>query len=86
MDDRIFDLEQQILQCWHVTDDLKLLAEQIMDSPDFTDMPSELVDKLANLVGGLEHVYDMRFQKCWETFEKHCQQYHTYRRAWDEPF
>ena len=37
----IFDLEQTLLNCWQVTDDVKDAAEYISDDPDFIDMPPE---------------------------------------------
>ena len=53
MSDR-FDLEQQILECWKVTDDIKLFAEQA---------PSE--EKWQ----ALKTYYDAKFEQLWATFE-----------------
>ena len=61
MSDR-FDLEQQILQLWHVTDDLQLLYENVMDN----DMSR---DDIANALLGLKSIYNMKFAKCFSTFE-----------------
>lgn len=57
-----FDLEKQILDCWHIVDDLELLEELILDGD-----PS--VDELANLVLGLKSLYRLKFEKCFNTFE-----------------
>ena len=53
MSDR-FDLEQQLLDCWKLTDDIKLLAE--------SDAPSTVFAALAS-------VYEFKFEQLWQTFE-----------------
>jgi hypothetical protein len=58
MSDR-FDLEQQIMECWKVTDDIKLFAEQ---------NPSE--EKWQ----ALKTYYDAKFEQLWDTFETMCRQ------------
>ena len=72
----IFDLEQQIMKCWEMTDDIRNAAEYIYDSPDFINMPGEYSDKIVNLLFGIEEVYKRRFEKCWSTFESVCKEYH----------
>lgn len=57
MSDR-FDFEQQMLKCWDICQDLHLLAEQ-----------HENDDELCNKILGIQHVYDMRFNKLWDIFE-----------------
>lgn len=58
MTDR-FDLEQQILECWKVTDDIPLFAKQD---------PSE--EKWQ----ALSIYYNAKFEQLWETFETMCQE------------
>lgn len=53
MTDR-FDLEQQILECWKITDDISLLEEQ---GANVADMVS------------LACVYEYKFKQLWKTFE-----------------
>lgn len=53
MKDR-FDLEQDILDCWKLTDDINLLADRTLNSEDFR---------------ALAKVYEYKFNKLWETFE-----------------
>jgi hypothetical protein len=55
----IQDLEQEVLRCWEVTQDLDLLAQEY-----------EHDDDICNRVLGIKHVYDMRFNKAWDTYEK----------------
>ena len=61
MSDR-FDLEQNILDCWKITDDVNLLYKNVMEE--------ELdKDKISNVLLGLQAIYSMRFEQLWETFE-----------------
>ena len=61
MSDR-FDLEQNILDCWKITDDVNLLYKNVMEE--------ELdKDKISNILLGLQAIYSMRFEQLWETFE-----------------
>lgn len=62
MTDR-FVLEQDILNCWHVTDDLDILATYAMES-DKIDR-----DQLANMLLGMKDLYHLKFEKCFNTFE-----------------
>jgi hypothetical protein len=74
--DKIFDLEQSIMQCWNVVDDIKLITEQVYDRPEpLTE------DELGNLLMGLESMYQLKFDKCFREFEEVCKQYHTYRKT-----
>lgn len=50
-----FELEQQILQCWHVTDDIKMFVGQ-------TSVTIEDWQALAQ-------VYEIKFQTMFELFE-----------------
>lgn len=59
-----FDFEQEILNCWNVTDDLKMLMERHLDGPrPLTE------DELSNALLGLITLYNMKFERMWETFE-----------------
>ena len=50
-----FDFEQDIMQCWGIIDDLKMLIEQ--DAINRTTAEALTV------------LYDARFQRVWATFE-----------------
>lgn len=54
-----FDLEQQILECWRVTDDIALFVGQ---------SPSEEKWK------ALQTYYDAKFEQLWATFETMCKE------------
>lgn len=60
MTDR-FDLEQEIMHCWNVCDDIQLLL-------DSWDKLSE--DAKLNFLIGLKQMYQLKFERQWDTFEK----------------
>lgn len=62
MTDR-FDLEQQIMECWNITKDIQLLRVTISDKIVTQDFQE-------NYLLGLETIYETKFEKLWETFEK----------------
>jgi len=58
-----FELEQDILNAWKITDDISMLYENILED--------EHIDKdtIANALLGLQTIYSMRFERMWNTFE-----------------
>jgi hypothetical protein len=52
-----FDLEQQILQCWQITDDISMMEAQGANVADMTSLAC---------------VYEYRFRQLWATFERMC--------------
>jgi hypothetical protein len=54
MTDR-FDLEQQILDCWKITDDIPMMESQGANTADMTSLAC---------------VYEFKFKKLWEIFEQ----------------
>jgi hypothetical protein len=65
----IQDLEQEVLRCWEVTQDLKLLAEVVNNGSDHTDT-----------VKGIAQVYELRFEKAWNTYEYLVDEYYSLRK------
>ena len=59
MSDR-FDLEQQILECWKVSDDIRTVLEHGSEK-----------DMTANFEA-LARLTDIRFEKLWYIFEQMC--------------
>jgi hypothetical protein len=59
MTDR-FDLEQEIMRCWNVTEDI----QNLLASEDLT------TDQQQNYLLGLATIYEVKFQKLWDVFEK----------------
>ena len=62
-----FDLEAKIMECWNVTSDIKVVYEEHLDSP--TPMNE---DELANILIGMEYLYNRKFQRLWQAFEDVC--------------
>lgn len=58
-----FELEQQILDCWGITDDLDILFEATLDAQLSRD-------KIANIVLGMKDLYNLKFEKTFNTFEE----------------
>ena len=67
-----FDLEQQIMECWNVTTDLKRVCEYLLDAP----LEPGREDKIANMLLGMEALYEVKFNKCFNTFEKLLKEMH----------
>ena len=65
-----FDLEQQIMDCWRVTDDMKILTEEVIEG-DFSK------DQIANVLIGLEQLYSIKFDKMFRTFEQYIKETHN---------
>ena len=59
------DLEQHIMECWQLVDDVKLLYEQVLDKDLHKDQ-----DKLANALLGLYTIYGMKFERAFNTYEE----------------
>lgn len=58
-----FDLEQNIMQCWNVCDDIDLLLSS-WDSLD--------EDQKQNYLIGLKQMYQLKFDRAWTSFEACC--------------
>lgn len=78
MSNKIFDLEQSILQCWNVCDDIDLLFSETLERE--TPLTP---DELSNILLGMKSLYHLKFQKCFSEFEDVCKEYHTYRKVYE---
>lgn len=77
----IFDLEQEILDCWSVLDDIDLALNYFVEDPKFEHMPHDVSDELMNKFMGIKELYELKFNKLWNTFEQHCKEYHGIRKS-----
>jgi len=59
-----FDLEQEIMQCWNLVDEIKMISSYHFDKRKLTD------DELANILIGLQELYQLKFETLFETFEE----------------
>ena len=55
-----FDLEQDIMHCWAITDDLQLLLNKYESMNE---------DARLNYLIGLKQMYQLKFENLWEDFE-----------------
>lgn len=62
MSDR-FDFEQQIMTCWNVVEDIKAVYE-------LSDLREVSEDEMANLLLGLQSLYQVKFEKLMFMFEQ----------------
>ncbi len=56
-----FDLEQNIMKCWQITEDIKLLNKGVLEK----DMST---DDISNYLLGLETIYEHKFQELFDNF------------------
>jgi len=68
MKDR-FDLENELMGCWHVVDDLDVLISHL-DDPFFLGMKGDHADRLANALIGMKTLYDIKFNVMFDTFSE----------------
>lgn len=64
-----FDLEQCIMDCWQVTSDLNVLFTSF-DLKELTE------DEIQNCHLGLITLYNLKFERLWDTFEKSIKEKH----------
>ena len=68
----IFDLEQQMLECWNVTKDIDLVTRYLVDHSDgYTD------DDVMNKYFAIKDLYELKFEQMWDTFEQVCKEYRS---------
>jgi len=80
MNNKIFDLEQEILDCWKVTDDISMVTKHFIDDPKWQDMSPALADAIMNKLNAIQELYELKFDRVWGSFEEVCKEYHTFRK------
>jgi hypothetical protein len=58
-----FDLESDIMNCWSIVEDIKELNRCMLDRRKMTE------DEISNYLLGLETIYQVKFERLFETFE-----------------
>lgn len=56
-----FDLEQEIMSCWHIVEDLQVLLDK---------WDSTTEDEKLNIIIGLSSLYQLKFDAMFNTFEQ----------------
>lgn len=57
-----FEMEQLILNCWNIVDDINILNENVLEG----DLSK---DKISNVLIGISELYSMKFDKLFNMFE-----------------
>ncbi|MDG1858180.1 MAG: hypothetical protein P8I94_03690 [Emcibacteraceae bacterium] len=73
----IFDLEQRIMKCWNVVDDLNDVYAYTGDHEFFAGMNAKHSDEISNLLLGMAKTYDLKFQMLFENFEEVAAEFHS---------
>jgi len=58
-----FELEEKIMQAWHVTSDVELIYRKVTDE-------GLSGDELSNALLGILTIYNLRFNDLFDTFEQ----------------
>lgn len=58
-----FDLEQRILDCWKITDEMELLSSTVLNN-GLSD------DSITNVLNGLHTLYELKFNRLWECYDE----------------
>ncbi len=58
-----FDLEQHIMKCWNVTEDIDLLNYNVLEK----DMSK---DEISNFLLGLKTIYQCKFEDLFDNFSE----------------
>ena len=76
MSNNILDLEQRIMKCWSVVDDLEDLYNYTGDHEFFGGMKPEHSDEISNFLLGMTTTYGLKFQLLFENFEEVTADFH----------
>lgn len=61
-----FEFEQQIMDCWNVTKDVKTVYKYLLHAP----LETGREDKIANMLMGIEALYEAKFEELFRQFEE----------------
>ena len=62
---KLYDLEQMIMDCWHVCDDLQAVLRQIGDGER---EPTQ--DEMMNTLMGMQQLYQWKFEQLFFKYEE----------------
>ena len=78
MNHKQFDLEQGILNCWNICEDMKIVADYVLNKPTIDK------DQLANILIGMADLYQLKFEKTFSDFEETIRYYYDQRKELKE--
>lgn len=74
--DKRFELEQDIMNTWQVVDDINTVYHR-------SDTLTE--DQLMNVLLGIKELYQLKFEKLFDTFEKYVEEQENRKFKWMMP-
>lgn len=77
MNNEIFDLEQQIMTCWNMVDDVDMLYKHVGDSENFEGMSPTHADEIMNILLGMKSIYQIKFDTLFNNFEGVTGEFHA---------
>lgn len=69
-----FDLEQGIMQCWNLVDELKAVSE-------YCTKHKSSAAEILDVLDALTKVYQLKFENTFETFEDFIGEHYELKRA-----
>jgi len=72
-----FELEQAIMNAWHIVDDIDTIYQRI-------DKPIDQ-DELMNLLLGLKTLYQLKFEQLFDVFERYTSNVNPQKNFWMMP-
>lgn len=77
---KIYDLEQDIMECWKVVDDIELTTKWFVDDPTWEGIDPVVASALMNKYFAIQELYELKFSKLWDDFEQVTKDYHIYKK------
>ena len=71
------ELEENIMDCWRVVDDIRVVQTMHQDMGELS------VDDMSIILMGIQKLYSLKFQLLFEVFEKHLKALHDNKTAKD---
>lgn len=62
-----FMLEQKLMDCWHVTDDIQTVAEFVAT---IEGIDAQSQDRLLNMLFGMRELYHLKFEHTMDLFSE----------------
>ena len=66
----LIDVEEKFMGTWNIIEDVKFIASILSDTDDFKDIPWKDVDKLQNMLIGIQTLYNYRFSELNNQFNE----------------
>ena len=70
------------MECCDITEDIDMITSHFINDTEWAGnhYSAEAADALMNKYGGLKELYELKFRRLLDTFERVCKEYHGYRK------